>query len=253
VPPEVLRDCGYGDDPEDDPPPPPSNGNGSGHGGGGGDIGGDDDPGLDDSENEDDPADDLDEYGGTAGSDAAIKAARAKAKAKREAVIDEMNKKYAVVNDGGSVLIFRDRYDEPMKRYVYDRMAQTSFLLLHKNETVCTSVSDNGSRTYKPIGAVWLTHKRRRAYKNGVVFDPTTTESRGGYLDLWRVNVRRFERSPAGFTNPWRACCQEAETTAPCVLPPSCRPGSNRTPVSRRTGRLRARDRWVPRDRAPSA
>src|SRR5262249_10144853 len=43
-----------------------------------------------------------------------------------------------------------------------------------------------GKRTYKPLTNVWLTSKRRRDYKNGVIFDPTTAESRDGCLNLWR-------------------------------------------------------------------
>jgi hypothetical protein len=121
-----------------------------------------------------------------AADDEQLKATKKRVKEKLDAAIDSMNKKYCVVNDGGSVLIFRDRFDEALHRQVYDRMRENGFKLLHRNEQICTSISAEGKRTYKPITNVWLTSKRRHDYKNGVVFDPTTTESRNGRLNLWR-------------------------------------------------------------------
>jgi hypothetical protein len=122
----------------------------------------------------------------SAADDEQIKADRKVVKSALDAAIDDMNLKYCVVNDGGSVLIFMDRFDEALERRVYDRMRQGSLMLLHANEKICTSVSPEGKRTYKPLASVWLSNKRRRDYKKGVVFDPTTTESRNGKLNLWR-------------------------------------------------------------------
>jgi hypothetical protein len=118
--------------------------------------------------------------------DEQIKADRKDVKSALNAAIDDMNLKYCVVNDGGSVLIFMDRLDEALKRQVYDRMKPSGLTLLHANEKICTSVSPEGKRSYKPLASVWLQDKRRRDYKKGVAFDPTTTESRNGKLNLWR-------------------------------------------------------------------
>jgi hypothetical protein len=115
-----------------------------------------------------------------------IKADRKEVKSALQAAIEEFNRKYCVVNDGGSVLIFMDRYDEALERRVYDRMRSGNLMLLHANDKICTSVSPEGKRTYKPLASVWIADKRRRDYKKGVVFDPTTTESRNGKLNLWR-------------------------------------------------------------------
>jgi hypothetical protein len=132
---------------------------------------------------DEDPNDDVPD---AIGDDEQIKAARKEIKEKLYAAIDEMNRKYMVVNDNGTGVIFMDRYDDLLGRRIYDRMKKTSFLLIYANDTICTGISAAGKRTYKPLPQVWLTHKRRRNYKDGVKFDSTTTESKDGYLNLWR-------------------------------------------------------------------
>jgi hypothetical protein len=95
----------------------------------------------------------------------------------------EMNSRYCVVNDSGSVLVFRDRYDEIMGRRIYDRMTAAAFKLLHKNETAIVKGED-GATEKKPVADVWLSHRRRRTYQ-AVVFDPSE-KAGAGVLNLWR-------------------------------------------------------------------
>src|SRR5215469_15678361 len=66
-----------------------------------------------------------------------------------------------------------------------DRMTTTNFMLLHRNEFII-DFDANGNVKMIPLGKFWLSHPQRRSFKNGVVFDPTTTESRCGFLNLWR-------------------------------------------------------------------
>jgi hypothetical protein len=102
---------------------------------------------------------------------------------KGDSPLARMNRKYCVVNDGGSVLVFRDRYDEIMGRRIYDRMSAAAFKLLHKNETVLVK-AEGGSAAKKPIADVWLSHPKRRTYQS-VVFDPSG-KAAGSSLNLWR-------------------------------------------------------------------
>jgi Family of unknown function (DUF5906) len=94
-----------------------------------------------------------------------------------------MNTRYCVVNDSGSVLVFRDRFDEIMERRIYDRMTAAAFKLLHRNETA-TVKGEDGATERKPAADVWLSHRRRRTYQ-AVVFDPSEKASEGS-LNLWR-------------------------------------------------------------------
>jgi Family of unknown function (DUF5906)/Bifunctional DNA primase/polymerase, N-terminal len=97
--------------------------------------------------------------------------------------ISDLNSKYCVVNDGGSVLIFRDRYDDVMHRQIYDRMTAAAFKLLHKNETVLVK-AEGDTADRKGIADVWLSHAGRRTYHT-VVFDPAG-KAAPGVLNLWR-------------------------------------------------------------------
>jgi Bifunctional DNA primase/polymerase, N-terminal/Primase C terminal 2 (PriCT-2) len=97
--------------------------------------------------------------------------------------IAQMNRIYCVVNDSGSVLVFRDRYDEIMGRRIYDRMSAPAFKLLHKNEKVIVK-GEGGETEKKPVADVWLSHRSRRTYQS-VVFDPSEKASKAA-LNLWR-------------------------------------------------------------------
>jgi hypothetical protein len=98
-------------------------------------------------------------------------------------VIADLNRKYCVVNDNGSVLVFRDRYDDIMKRQIYDRMSAASFKLLHKNEVAWVK-GEGGGTERRPLADLWLSHSERRTYQ-AVVFDPSR-KAAVGILNLWR-------------------------------------------------------------------
>lgn len=99
--------------------------------------------------------------------------------------IRDLNGKYALVNEDGKVVIFQSGYDELMKRKRIDRLSIRDFGVLYMNNKIQSGVDKDQQPTYKPISAIWLNSKERRQYIDGVVFDPTTKESRPGILNLW--------------------------------------------------------------------
>lgn len=116
----------------------------------------------------------------------ALIGSRGRAKSERDAVLDEFNKKYAVVNDGGSALIFFDDMDHALKRKVYRRMTAGTLKTLYLNRRVCTRITDEGERTYKCVADYWLTHEKRRQFIGGVTFDPSGKVGDATVLNLWR-------------------------------------------------------------------
>lgn len=136
------------------------------------------------SDDESDAEPDEESEGGP--SAATLKTLRKAAKAEREALLKEFNDRYAVVNDGGSVVIFAERIDDVLERRVYDRMAPGALGILYANRWVCTSINNEGERKYHPAAKWWLTHEKRHQYIHGVIFDPSGASPRDGVLNLWR-------------------------------------------------------------------
>jgi Family of unknown function (DUF5906)/Bifunctional DNA primase/polymerase, N-terminal len=119
-------------------------------------------------------------------SPAELKKRRILAKAEKAAVLDEMNSQYMVVSEGGQALIYRDVMYETLGRRIYESMKPASFGLLYRNRKIVTRFNDDGTTKKKGVAEFWLDHKDRRQFIKGVIFDPTTTESKGGHLNLWR-------------------------------------------------------------------
>ena len=97
----------------------------------------------------------------------------------REALIDEMNARHAIIRVGGKVLIMNEEIDPNRGCPTITLSDSKDFKLLYSNRTVLGS---NG----KPmrIGDYWLSHPRRRQYQ-GLVFLPGGNKAEG-YYNLFR-------------------------------------------------------------------
>ncbi|MCB8877599.1 primase-helicase family protein [Acidisoma silvae] len=101
------------------------------------------------------------------------------------AVVKRLNKKYSLVNEGGKAVIFQTAYDPLLKRRRIDRLSSRDLQTLYLNEKVETGVDDQKRPVYKTVANIWLNHPERRQFIDGVTFDPTTTKSEAGVLNLW--------------------------------------------------------------------
>jgi hypothetical protein len=99
------------------------------------------------------------------------------------AVLNELNGKYAVVNEGGKVLVYAPR--ERRERMTYDRMTVKDLSLLYQNKKVTLTNGDNGARVKVNPVLLWLSWPERTEYPGGVVFDPRK-EHQPDELNLWR-------------------------------------------------------------------
>ena len=99
--------------------------------------------------------------------------------------INRFNGKYALVNEDGKVVIFQFGFDNLMRRKRIDRLSIRDFNSLYMNDKITTSVDKKGNEKYAPVSTVWLNHKNRRQYINGVVFNPKSTKEDEGILNLW--------------------------------------------------------------------
>lgn len=115
-----------------------------------------------------------------------LKEARRRAKIERDLVLKEFNDRYAVVNDGGSVLIFYDDVDHALRRRVYRRMTPGALRILYLNRHVCTRITDDGQRANKGVADYWLKHENRKQFIGGVTFDPSEASNNPNVLNLWR-------------------------------------------------------------------
>ena len=102
------------------------------------------------------------------------------------AVVKRLNKKYAMVNEGGKAVIFQNGFDPVLKRSRIDRLTTRDLLTLYMNEKIQTGVDDQKRPVFKTVANIWLNHPERRQFIEGVTFDPTTTRSKTGVLNLWR-------------------------------------------------------------------
>lgn len=102
-------------------------------------------------------------------------------------MVANFNSKYALVNEDGKVVIFQFGYDNLMRRKRIDRLSTQDFNILYLNEKIITEpkTSPKGSDKYATVSKVWLSHKARRQYINGVIFDPSAQGDHDGILNLW--------------------------------------------------------------------
>ena len=99
--------------------------------------------------------------------------------------VDEMNERYAVVNDGGTAVVFRVAYDNALNRKLIERLKPEAIKTLHDNQTVEAGTDAKGSPVYAGKGSAWLKKEERREYLEGVVLE-VHGDAPDGYYNLWR-------------------------------------------------------------------
>jgi hypothetical protein len=99
-------------------------------------------------------------------------------------VIFEMNRKHAVVREGGRTIVITDDYDPVLERNVLIRSSFRDFNNFYLPQVVQTGVNKStGVPTFRRLGPFWLEHRDRRQFK-GVAMLPGGDVP--GYLNLWR-------------------------------------------------------------------
>ena len=102
------------------------------------------------------------------------------------AAIDELNRKYMVVNESGKAIIYAPGYDPVLKRERIDRVTFEDLSKFYMNQLVRPGGSNNGTPILKSKAYVWLNSARRRQYLGGVVFDPSGKTLPDDVLNLWK-------------------------------------------------------------------
>ena len=106
------------------------------------------------------------------------RAARRTASASAEAqakLVDEFNETFAVVNDGGKIVVMRRRRDPAMERDVIERIQFADFRKMYANRILGRD----------EVANIWLSHPDRKQYLEGVTFAPSGDVPEG-WLNLWR-------------------------------------------------------------------
>lgn len=97
------------------------------------------------------------------------------------AEIAELNKRHAVVREGGRTLILTEMMDPVLERFVLGRSSFSDIRNFYKNRKVDVGTAEKPES--KPLGEYWLSHALRRQYE-GVTFQPGKVTP--GYFNLWR-------------------------------------------------------------------
>ena len=129
-----------------------------------------------------------------------------------------INEDHFVVNEGGKAVVFRETYDDFLKRPKLERMMFEDFSKLHRNEWV--SVIDSyGKTVQKRLGDAWLECPHRRQYLGGIVFDPTNA-ARPDKYNLWRGFAVDSEHGSWEHmrTHIWEVICSKDEVIENYVL-----------------------------------
>lgn len=100
-------------------------------------------------------------------------------------LLEELNRKYAIVRDGGNVMVYADTIDNHFKRQVWVRIKIDEFKLLLKNRIVRVGTAANGAPICKPAADFWMAHPDRRQYLGGMSFI-TSGRVPADQLNLWR-------------------------------------------------------------------
>jgi hypothetical protein len=90
-------------------------------------------------------------------------------------LVDEFNENFAVVNDGGKIVVMRRRRDPVMDRDVLERIEFSDFKKMFANRTLGPD----------EVAKVWLSHPDRNQYIEGIAFAPSG-DLPEGWLNLWR-------------------------------------------------------------------
>lgn len=102
---------------------------------------------------------------------------------KLKRLIEEFNIRFAVVVEHGKCLVFRNVWDDLMRRFVLERIGFPDLQRMYSNQGITITI---GKRDVTKTAADWwLDDFRRRQYLGGVVFDPSM-KSRPDQWNLWR-------------------------------------------------------------------
>ena len=99
--------------------------------------------------------------------------------------LDEMNERYAVVNDGGTPVVFRIAYDNALNRKLIERLKPDAIKTLHDNQTVEAGTDAKGNPVYAGMGSAWLKNEERCEYLEAVVL-AVHGDAPEGHYNLWR-------------------------------------------------------------------
>ncbi|MEN6300628.1 MAG: DUF5906 domain-containing protein [Anaerolineaceae bacterium] len=97
-------------------------------------------------------------------------------------VIEELNKKHAILPIGSNVTILWEHENPETKRIDIDFLRKNDFITLYENRTVLVN-DENGKPKAKPATRHWLSSLDRREYEQ-LVFSPGQDNPK--YYNLWR-------------------------------------------------------------------
>ncbi len=103
-----------------------------------------------------------------------------------DALMAEFNRRYMVVNEAGKAILYAPAYDPVLKRRYHNRMEFADLQKLHLNRTVRNGVDKKGEPVFNQVAQVWLRHRDRRQYIDGVTFDPSGSHDNPDVLNLWQ-------------------------------------------------------------------
>jgi len=102
-----------------------------------------------------------------------------------EAMIQELNRKYFVVNENGHACIYAPRHDPILNRMSFERMSFADLEKLYANRTIQIGTDDDGKAIRRNAARLWIRHADRRQFIGGVVFDPSGRATGPDMLNLW--------------------------------------------------------------------
>jgi hypothetical protein len=94
-------------------------------------------------------------------------------------IIDEFNKQFMVVNEGGKCVVYAPRVDPTSGRTNYDRITFDDFHRMYLNREVW-----HGKKLQK-ASKVWLEDPNRKQYLGGIVFNPLG-DTPDNVFNLWK-------------------------------------------------------------------
>jgi hypothetical protein len=98
-------------------------------------------------------------------------------------MVDELNGSHFVSWEGCKTFVYREEYNDILKRHELHRMSFMDFQNYYSNKYICIG-EKAGEKVYKPLGEVWIKHPMRRQY-TGITMEPCKESTEGKY-NLWR-------------------------------------------------------------------
>jgi hypothetical protein len=101
------------------------------------------------------------------------------------AVVDEFNARYLVVNEHGKAIIYQPRHDPILNRRLFDRLSFEDLVKLYANRFVLVGYDQHDKPAHKTAAKLWIGHPRRRQFIGGITFDPANRNIGFDVLNLW--------------------------------------------------------------------